>query len=118
MHLAGYAYPCGALARPLAMSGATHITVAVLTLWACTVAVLAIPGALHTLVIAVAAVRTGRAYDARLAWLLTIGGILVYTGIANLAAARGLREGRPHAFARAAQASEREDSVDQLERRS
>jgi len=45
---------------------------------------IAIPGLLHTVAVAASAVNNHKPYDLRLAWLLTLGLILMYTGSANM----------------------------------
>jgi hypothetical protein len=99
------------------MSGTTLVTIAVLSVWASVLGwlyrrfsragarrpdalaaaaalaigtmLLAIPGALHTLVIGVSAVRHHRAYDGRLAWLFVIGLVVIYAGVSTIATAGG-----------------------------
>lgn len=44
----------------------------------------AVPGLLHTVAVAGGAVNGHKPYDLRLAWLITIGLILIYTGIVNV----------------------------------
>lgn len=44
----------------------------------------AIPGLLHTVAVAGSAVNNDKPYDLRLAWLITVGLILMYTGSVNV----------------------------------
>jgi len=44
----------------------------------------AIPGLLHTVAVAGSAVNNHKPYDLRLAWLITLGLILMYTGSVNV----------------------------------
>ena len=44
----------------------------------------AIPGAIHTVAVVGSAINNNKPHDLRLAWLLTVGLILIYTGAVNV----------------------------------
>jgi hypothetical protein len=100
--LAIWATVLGLLHRKYRRSGARRLDALAAAMARATgVLLLAIPGLLHTFVIAVSAFTHDRVFDARLAWLLTIGLVISYAGATCAGAARGLRTGSRDAVSRA-----------------
>lgn len=65
----------------------------------------AIPGLLHTVAVAGGAVNNHTSYDLRLAWLLTVGLILMYSGSVNVLLSSRIKRSDPWAVTMSASAT-------------
>lgn len=63
---------------------------------------LAVPGLLHTIAVAGGALKSHKPYDLRLVWLLTLGLMLLHTGLVNVVLSRWIRRAERWALGMAA----------------
>lgn len=66
---------------------------------------MAIPGLLHTVAVVGTAVKQHKPYDLRLAWLITIGLILMHSGAVNVVMSRWIQRGERWALSVSAAAT-------------